>query len=127
MAFLNYDKLSKSEFYSNVPAKDGVQKTNLGQLEFKANDTYKKDEKITTTFESSNPEDVITKAYLDTELYIVEDHISLMEKEYNKSRDVENSNIKSDEEILIERAVKTNIQIVYEKVYLLKMQMQSKY
>ena len=98
MAFLIYDKLSKSEFYNIVSAKNGVQNTNLSQLEFKVNDTYKKDEKITTTFESSKPEDVIAKAYLDTELSKVEDHISYTEKEYKKFRDVEISNIKSDEE-----------------------------
>ena len=41
-AYKSYDKLWRSEFYSNVSAKDRVQDLNLDQLKLKVNDTYKK-------------------------------------------------------------------------------------
>ena len=44
---------------------------------------YKKDEKILTNFEPSNPEDVINKAYLDEKLSKIDVHITLLEKNYN--------------------------------------------
>ena len=48
----------RSELYNNVSAKDSVQK-NLNQLRLKMNDTYKKDEKITTKFEPSDKENIV--------------------------------------------------------------------
>ena len=43
-----YKKLWRSEFYNNVSAKDRVQDIKPNQTKLKVNDTYKKDEKITT-------------------------------------------------------------------------------
>ena len=42
MAQIGYDKLRRSEFYNNVPAKDGEQDIDFNELKFKINDTYKK-------------------------------------------------------------------------------------
>ena len=41
---------------------------NINQLKLEVHDTYKKDEKITTTFETNGDSDVINKAYLDENL-----------------------------------------------------------
>ena len=51
----------RSGFYNIVSAKDRVQDINLYQIKIRVNDTYKKDEKITTKFEPKKPEDVFTK------------------------------------------------------------------
>ena len=49
--------------------------------------------------------------YLLTEISNVEGHISFIEKNYIESRDLERFN----EGVLIEKAVKTTIQILYDK------------
>ena len=54
MAYISHDKLWRSENYNTVSATDRVQDINLNQLKLKKNDTYKKDEKITKTFEAVN-------------------------------------------------------------------------
>ena len=105
-------KLRRSEFYNNVSAKDRVQEMNLNQTKVKINDTYKKDEKIPTNFEPSHNEDVIHKGYLDTKLSEVEGHLLLIEKDYNEFK---LRNDKQSEEILFQRAVKTIMQILYDK------------
>ena len=66
MAYKRYDNLWHFEFYNNVSAKDKMQDSNLNQLERNGNDTYRKDEKITTKFEFAEDEVVLHKAYLDT-------------------------------------------------------------
>ena len=73
----------------------------------------KKDEKITTNFEPTNNEDVINKAYLDEKLEKINGHISYIEKDYNEFKKPYNK--QSVEDILIQRAVKTTIQIFYDK------------
>ena len=45
-----------------------MQDKNHKQLKLEVNDSYKKDEKLTTKSEAVNGEDVINKAYLDTKL-----------------------------------------------------------
>ena len=50
---------------------------------FKVNDTYKKDEKMTTNFEASNPEDLNNNGFLYAKLAEVKGHISYREKVYN--------------------------------------------
>ena len=64
--------------------KDGVQDINLNQLKLKLNDTYKRDEKVTTKVEPSNKEVVVSKADLDTNLSKKEGHFSLLKKDYNE-------------------------------------------
>ena len=65
MAYISFDKLWRNEFYKNASAKDVVQDIKLNQFKLKVNDTYKKDEKTTKNFETSDDEDVLNKAHLD--------------------------------------------------------------
>ena len=72
----------------------------------------KKDEKITTNFEPFNDEDIINKTYLDTKLSKIEDLLLLLEKKFNELK------LRYDqqpEDVLIEKTVKTSIQILYDK------------
>ena len=82
-------------------------------MKLEVHDTYKKDEKITTNFKPVNDEDVINKSFLDEKLKKVDGHISYIEKDYNEFK--KQYNKQSVEEILIQRAVKTTIQILYDK------------
>ena len=79
MAYICHDKIWRSDFYNNVSAKARVQDINLNQLILKVNDTYKKNEIITTNIEPHNKETVVRKAYLDTELSKIKGHLSLKE------------------------------------------------
>ena len=65
MAYISYNKLWESEFDGIVSKRDKLQFLNNNQSKLEVHDTYKKDEKITTSFKPSNNEDVINKAYLD--------------------------------------------------------------
>ena len=69
--------------------------------------------KITTNFEPIDNSDVINKGYLDEELKKTNGHIAYIEKDYNEFK--KQYNKQSVEEILIQRAVKTTIQILYDK------------
>ena len=113
MAYISYNKLWESEFDGIVSKRDKLQDSNISQLKLEVHDTYKKDEKITTNFEAVNDEDVINKAYLDEKLKKINGHISYIEKDYNEFKIQYNK--QSVEEILIQRAVKTTIQILYDK------------
>ena len=74
MAYINVGKIWGSEFCNDVSAKDRVQY--LNQLKRKVNDGYRKDEKIRTNFEASNPTVVINKTYLDLKISENEDIVS---------------------------------------------------
>ena len=114
MAFIRYGKLWRSEFYNNVSAKDRVQDINLNHSKLKMNDTYKEDEKI-TSFEPHNNEDIVNKAHLDTEISKVKGHISFIEKIFNEFKLRSDKKKQSDDEFVIEKAVKTTFQIIYDK------------
>ena len=113
MAYISYNKLWESEFDGIVSKRDKLQDSNINQLKLEIHDTYKKDEKITTNFETVNNEDVINKGYLDEELKKTNGHITYIEKDYNEFK--KHYNKQSVEEILIQRAVKTTIKILYDK------------
>ena len=112
MAYISYGKLWRSEFYNNVSAKDKMQDISLNPLKLKVNDTYKKDEKLTTKFEPSDDSDVIRRTYLDTKLS-KKSHVSYIEKDYKEFK--LKSNKQSVEEVLIRRAVKTTTKKLYDK------------
>ena len=112
MAYFSYDKLWRSEFYNNVSAKDKMHDINLNQLKFEVHDTFKKNEKI-TSFEASNPEVDINKGFLDTKLSKKEGQISYIGKDYNEFK--LHNNKQSLEDLPIEKAVRTTIQILYDK------------
>ena len=85
----------------------------INQLKLEVLDTYKKDEKTTTNFEAVDESDVINKTYLDEKLKKINGHIFYNEKDYNEFNLQYNK--QSVEDILVERAVKTTIQILYDK------------
>ena len=113
MAYISYNKLWESEFDGIVSKRDKLQDLNINQLKLEVHDTYKKDEKLTANFEPINNEDVINKAYLDSTLLKIDGHLSKLEKDFNEFK--KQYNKQSVEEILIQRAVKTTIQIFYNK------------
>ena len=103
----------ESEFDGIVSKRDKLQDSNINELKLEVCDTYKKDEKITTNFEPVNNSDVINKGYLDEKLIKINGHLSKLEKDYNEFK--KQYDKQSVEEILIQRAVKTTIQILYDK------------
>ena len=113
MAYISYNKLWESEFDGVVSKRDRLQDSNINQLKLEVHDTYKKDEKISTNFEPVDNEDVINKGYLDEKLLKINGHFSKLEKDFNEFK--KQYNKQSVDEILIQRAVKTTIQILYDK------------
>ena len=113
MAYISYIKLWESEFDGIVSKRDKLQDSNINQLKLEVHDTYKKDERITTNFEPVDNEDVINKGYLDEKLIKINGHISKLEKDYNEFKLQYNK--QNVEDILIQRAVKTTIQILYDR------------
>ena len=86
---------------------------NINQRKLEVHDTYKKDQKLTTSFEAVDDEDVINEGYVDSKLLKLDGHLSKLEKDYNEFK--LQCNKQSVENILIQRAVKTTIQILYDK------------
>ena len=113
MAYISYNKLWESEFDGIVSKRDKLQDLNINQLKLEVHDTYKKDEKISTSFELIDNTDVINKGYLDSKLLKIDGHLSKLEKDYNEF--ILQYNKQNIEDILIQRAVKTTIQILYDK------------
>ena len=113
MAYISYNRLWESEFDGIVSKRDKLQDSNINQLKLEVHDTYKKDEKITTNFEPADNNDVINKGYLDEKLLKIDGHLSKLEKDFNELKLQYNK--QNVEDILIQRAVKTTIQILYDK------------
>ena len=84
MAYISYNRLWESEFDGIVSKRDKLQDSNINQLKLELYDTYKKDEKITTTFEAVNDEDVINKGFLDEKILKIDGHLSKLEREFNE-------------------------------------------
>ena len=84
MACISYNNVWRREFYKKVSATDKEQVKILNQLKIKVNDAFKKDEKISTIFESSDDSDVINRAQPDTNLSKREGQVSFIEKDYNE-------------------------------------------
>ena len=113
MTYISYNKLWESEFDSIVSKRDSLQDSTISHLKLEVHDTYKKDEKITTNFEAVNNDDVINKSFLDEKILKINGHLSKIEKDFNEFK--KHYNKQSVEEVLIQRAVKTTIQILYDK------------
>ena len=113
MAYISYNKLWESEFDGIVSKRDKLQDLNINQLKLEVYDTYKKDEKLTSDFEAVDDKYVINKSYLDDKLKKIDGHIAYIEKEYNEFKSQYNK--QNVEEILVQRAVKTTTQILYDK------------
>ena len=113
MAYISYNKLWESEFDGIVSKRDKLQDANISQLKLEVHDTYKKDEKLTTNFEPTDNSDVINKGYLDEKIIKIDGHLSKLEKDYNEFK--LDHDKQAVEEILIRRAVKTTIQVLYDR------------
>ena len=113
MAYISYNKLWESEFDGIVSKRDRLQDSNISQLKLEVHDTYRKDEKITINFEPIDNSDVINKGYLDEKSLKINGHLSKIEKDFNEFKLQYNK--QSVEEVLIQRAVKTTIQILYNR------------
>ena len=113
MAYISYNELWESEFDGIVSKRDKLQDSKINQLKLEMYDTYEKDDKITTNFEAVDDSDVINKAYLEDKLKKIDGRIKYIEKDYNEFK--KQYNKQSVEDILIQRAVKTTIQILYDK------------
>ena len=113
MAYISYTKLWESEFDGIVSKRDKLQDLNINNIKLEVYDTYKKDEKTKTNFEPVDNEDVIHKCYLDSKLLKIDGHLSKLEKYFNEFKLQYNK--QNVEEILIQRAVKTTIEILYDK------------
>ena len=113
MAYISYNKLWESEFDGIVSKRDKLQDSNISQLKLEVHDTYKKGEKITTNFEPVDDSDVINKGYLDSKLLKIDGHLSKLEKDFNEFKLQYNK--QNVESVLIQRAVKTTIQLLYDK------------
>ena len=112
MAYICYNKLSESQFDGIVSWRDKLQDLNINQLKNEVHDTYKKDQKITTNFEPTDDSDVINKSYLDEKLKKIDGHISYFRNDYNEFK--LHYNKQPVEDILIQRSVKTTIQILFD-------------
>ena len=113
MAYISYNKLWESELDGIVSTRDKLQDLNINQLKLEVHDSYRKDEKISTNFKPVDDQDVINKIYLDEKLSKINGQLSKLEKDYNEF--ILQYNKQSVEDIIIQRAVKTTIQILYDK------------
>ena len=113
MAYISYNKLWESEFDGIVSKRDKLQDLNINNLILEVHDTYKKDEKLTTNFRPVDDSDVINKGHLDSKLLKIDGHLSKSEKDFNEFKLQYNK--QNVVEILVQRAVKTTIQILYDK------------
>ena len=73
----------------------------------------KKGEKLTTNFEPIDDSDVINKAHLDGKMLKKNGQLSKLEKNYNEFKIQYDK--QSVEDVLVQRVVKTTIQILYDK------------
>ena len=69
--------------------------------------------KKTTNFKPTDDQDVINKDHLDEKLFKINGHLSSLEKIYNEFK--LHYNKQSVEEVLVQRPVKTTIQILCDK------------
>ena len=113
MAYISYKKLWESEIDGIVSKRDRSQDLTINQIKLEVHDIYKKDEKRTTEFEAVDDKNVINKSYLDSKLLKIDGHLSKIEKDHNEFKIQYNKQIV--EYILIQRAVKTTIPILYDK------------
>ena len=74
MAYVSWNNLWERKFDGIVSKRDKLQDLNINQLKLEVLDTYKKDEKITTDFESTDNSDVKNKDYLDDMLLKINGH-----------------------------------------------------
>ena len=112
MAYISYNKALESEFDGIVSKRDRLQGLKIIQLNFEEHDTCKEDGKIWTNFKAVK-EDALNNGYPGSKVPKLEGQASYFEKTYNEY--ILQYNKESVEEFLIRRAVKTTIQILFDK------------
>ena len=75
MAYISNNKSWESEFDKIVSKRDKLQGLNINQFKLEVHDTYKKDEKISTSFEPTDNSDVIIKHNLDEKSIKINGHL----------------------------------------------------
>ena len=110
---MSYNKIWESEFDGIVSKRDKLQDSNINQIELEVHNSCKKDEKIPTNFEPIDNSDVVNKGFLGEKLLNINGHLSKFEKDYNEFKLQYNK--QSVEKILIQRAVKTTNQTLYDR------------
>ena len=113
MVYISCKNIWEIEFDNIVSMKDKAQDINFNHLKLGVHDTFNKDEKITTKFEAIDDKDVKNKAYPDKKFSKLESQISDIEENYNDFKIL--SNKQTIEEVLVQKVVKTTIQILYDK------------
>ena len=113
MAYTSYNKLWKNEFDNIVSKRDRLQDLNINQSKLDIHDTYEKDEKYKTNFEPTDSLDFEDKSYFDEKLKNIDGYISYIENDYSEFKLQYNK--QSVEEVLVQKAVKTTIQKLYDK------------
>ena len=113
MVQISYNKLWYSKFDDIVSKKDNVQDMNFKQLKLQVHDSYKNDKIRTTYFEPVNDEDVLNKAYLVKTFIKMDGHVIIIRKNYKDFKILFDK--QSIEMVLIQRAVKTTIQVLYDE------------
>ena len=113
MAYISYNKIWESEFNTIVSKPDKIQDININQIKLEVHDSYKKDEKLSTDFERADVSDIINNIYLQEKLLNIDGNIACIEKDYSEFK-LQN-NKQSVKEVLIQRFVKTTIQIIYDE------------
>ena len=116
VAYVSYKKLWESKFDNIVSKRDRLQNLNNIQLKLEVHDTNKKDDKIRTNFNAIDDKGVINKSFLDEKFLKINGHLSISGKDYNEFELQYNK--QSVEGNLIQRAVKTTIQIIFDNVLL---------
>ena len=113
MPYIPYNNLWESEFDGIVSKRDKLQVLNFIQSKLEVHDTYEKSEKITTNFEPTDNSNVLNKGSLDEKLLKINGHSSKLEKNYNEFKLQYKK--QTLEDVLVQRAVKTTIQISYDR------------
>ena len=119
MAYISYNKLWESKVDGIVSKGDKLQDLNINQLKLEVQDTYKKDERITTNFEAVDDKDVMHKGYLNEKLLKTNGYSSKLIKDYNEFKLQHNK--QNVEGIFVQRGVKTTIQILYDYLTIMLM------
>ena len=113
MVYMSYIKLMEGEFDGSVSKRDKIQDVSFSQLILEVHDTFKKVEKTTTNFQPTDNTDVIDKTHMDKNLSKTQVQISHFGTDYNDFKLEDNK--QSIESVLIQRAMKTTVQILYYK------------
>ena len=99
----------------NTVSAKKLQVINLNQINLEVNGTYKKVENLTTILKVLFDEDVVDKTYSDTKIDELNVYKMFIEKDCIENILRSDIEAKQSGDILIENAVKTRLQILYDR------------